>query len=141
MSNAERQAAWRARHRDEISVTVTKKIAEHDALLKECERLRGELAQVQRKLKAAQAAPSVGAPADVAAVLRRAPGPVDATVRERRVTISGTQFFALERLAAHAGLSGRAVIERMVSWADDAVSRSFDDAAGFNRYIDRRNKK
>lgn len=143
MSNAERQAAWRARHRAEKTVTVTKKItADHDALQQECERLRGELAQARRKLEAvSQAAPSVRAPSDVTSVLQRTPGPVDAEAGERRLTISGTRFFALDRLARHSGLSRREVIERMADWADDVVSRSFgDDDAAFNRYIDRRNE-
>jgi len=142
MSNAERQAAWRARQRVEQSVTVTKKIAEQDALQKEYERLRGELAQARRKLEAAHAAPSVGAPSDVAALFQRAPGPVDADAGERRLTISGTRFFALERLAAHFGLSRREVIERLADWADDVVAHSFDDDdAAFNRYVECRNVK
>src|ERR1700722_15546848 len=57
MSNAERQAAWRARHGARAkSVTVTKNIpppAEgDDALVRECEQLRGELARARRKLEA-----------------------------------------------------------------------------------------
>jgi hypothetical protein len=70
---------------------------------------------------------------------------VDAGSGERRLhlTMNGTRIFALERLVAHFGLSRRAVIERMVDWADDTLSRSlYDNEAAFNRYIDRdRNKK
>jgi hypothetical protein len=52
--------------------------------------------------------------------------------------MTGTQFFALERLVANFGLSRRAVIERLIDWADDTLSRSpYDDEAAFNRYIDR----
>jgi hypothetical protein len=151
MSNAERQAAWRARHGARTkSVTVTKNSSSpadaHDVLMRECEQLRVELAQARRELKTvSRAKPSAAAPSDVAAVLGRVPRPEDADSGERRLhlTMNGTRIFALERLVAHFGLSRRAVIERMVDWADDTLSRSlYDDEAAFNRYIDRdRNEK
>src|SRR5579864_6244393 len=77
LSNAERQAAWRARHGARTkSVTVTENIpppAEvHDALVRECEQLRGELAQARRELEAmSRAMPSALPPSDAAAVLGR----------------------------------------------------------------------
>ena len=89
--------------------------------------------------------PSARAPSDVVTVLGRLPRQEDAGSGERRLhlTMTGTQFFALERLVAHFGLSRRAVIERMIDWADDTFSRSlYDNEAAFNRYIDRdRNEK
>jgi hypothetical protein len=57
--------------------------------------------------------------------------------------MNGTRLFALERLVAHFGLSRRAVIERLIDWANDTLSRSlYGDEGAFNRYIDRgRNEK
>jgi len=153
MSNAERQAAWRARHGARTkSVTVTKitppPAGVHDALVQECEQLRGELARARHELEmVSRVTPSSRAPSDVAAVLARLPRPEDAGSGERRLhlTMNGTRVFALERLVAHSGLSRRAVIERLIDWADDTFSRSlYDDEAAFNRYIDRdrnRNEK
>jgi hypothetical protein len=151
MSNAERQAAWRARHGARTkSVTVTENIPPpadgHDTLVRECEQLRSEMVQARRELKTvSRARPSAPAPSDVATVLGRLPRQEDAGSGERHLhlTINGTQFFALERLVAHFGLSRRAVIERLIDWTDDTFSRSlYDDEAAFNRYIDRdRNKK
>ncbi|MFM0456108.1 hypothetical protein PQR21_37555 [Paraburkholderia nemoris] len=151
MSNAERQAAWRARHGARTkSVTVTKNTPPpadtHDALVRECEQLRAELVQARRELKTvSRGKPSARVPSDVATVLRRLPRQEDADSDERRLhlTMTGTQFFALERLASHFGLSRRAVIERLIDWADETFSRSlYDDEAAFNRYIDRdRNEK
>ncbi|SEF11087.1 hypothetical protein SAMN02787142_7642 [Burkholderia sp. WP9] len=56
LSNAERQAAWRARHGARTkSVTVTKNVPTltetHDVLVQECEQLRGELARARRELE------------------------------------------------------------------------------------------
>jgi hypothetical protein len=151
MSNAERQAAWRARHGARAkAVTVTKNIPApanvHDALVRECEHLRDALARARHELEVvSRAAPAGPAPADVVAVLGRLPRSEDADPGERRIqlTLHGARFFALERLVAHFGLSRCAVIERMIDWADDTHSRSlYDDEAAFNRYIDRdRNEK
>jgi hypothetical protein len=115
-------------------------------LVRECEQLRGELARARHELKVASRAPRPGqVPSEAAAVLGRLPRPEDPHSGERRLslTMNGTLVFALERLVAHFGLSRDAVIERLVGWADDALSRSFyDDEAAFNRYIDRdRNEK
>ncbi|MFL9936321.1 hypothetical protein P0D88_46690 [Paraburkholderia sp. RL18-103-BIB-C] len=146
MSNAERQAAWRARDGARTkSVTVTKNIlppaSAHDALVRECEQLRGELERARRKLEtASRATPSDRVPSDVAAVLERLPRPDDADSGERRLNlmINGARIFALERLVARFGLPRRAVIERLIDWADDTLSRSlYEDEAAFNRYIDR----
>jgi hypothetical protein len=149
MSNAERQAAWRARHGARTkSVTVTKNIPApadvHDVLVRECEQLRDALARARHELEVvSRAAPAARAPSDVAAVLGRLPRPEDADSGERRIqlTLHGARFFALERLVVHFGLSRRAVIERMIDWADETMSRSlYDDEAGFNRYVDRNGK-
>jgi hypothetical protein len=100
MSNAERQAAWRARHGTRTkSVTVTKTpppaADAHDALVRECEQLRGELVQARRELKTvSRAKPSARAPSDAAAVLGRLPRQEDADSGERRLhlTMTGTRF-------------------------------------------------
>jgi hypothetical protein len=150
MTGAQRQAAYRERQRAaSINVTVTEIVQlpadAHATLVRECERLRGELAQAQRELKkASRPMPSARAPSDVAAVLERLPRPEDADSGERRLNLAmnGTRFFALERLVAHFGLSRRAVIERMIDWADDTLTKSlYDDDAAFNRYIDRDARK
>jgi len=146
MTGAQRQAAYRARLRAaSINVTVTKiapPTAEaHHALVRECERLRGELAQARRGLADRPPAPQPAhAASDVAQVLGRPPRPDDGDSGERqlRLTMNGTQFFALERLVAHFSLSRPAVIERLIDWADDTLTKSFyDDEVAFNRYIDR----
>ena len=145
MTGAQRQAAYRERLRAaSINVTVTKitqpPAEAHDAM-QECERLRGELAQARRELDAvSQITQQARMPSDVAAVLGRPPKPDNGDSGERRLnlTLKGTQFFALERLVAHFGLSKPAVIERMIDWADDTLTKSlYDDEAAFNRYIDR----
>jgi hypothetical protein len=146
MTGAQRQAAYRERLRaTSINVTVTETagptVEAHDSLVRECERLRGELAQARRDLEAVpRAAPAARASSDVAAVLGRLPRPDDGDSGERRLhlTMKGTQFFALERLAAHFSLSKPAVIDRLIDWADDTLTKSlYDDEAAFNRYIDR----
>jgi hypothetical protein len=146
MTGAQRQAVYRERLRAaSINVTVTENArptAEaHDAIVRECERLRGELAQARRELEAvSREAPAARAPSDVAAVLGRLPRPDDGDSGERRLhlTMRGTQFFALERLVAHFSLSKPAVIERLIDWADDTLTKSlYDDETAFNRYIDR----
>ena len=113
ISNAERQAPWRTlRGARTKSVAVTENIplsAEaHDALVRECEQLRGELVRAQRKLEAvSQTTPPTQAPSDVAVALGRLPRPEDAGSGERRrhLTMNSARFFALERLAARFGLS------------------------------------
>lgn len=146
MTGAQRQAAYRERLRAaSINVTVTENIqppaVAHDAVARECERLRGELAQARRELEAvSRAAPAARTSSDVAEVLGRLPRPDDGDSGERRLhlTMRGTQFFALERLVAHLSLSRRAVIERLIDWADDTLTKSlYDNEAAFNRYIDR----
>jgi hypothetical protein len=145
MTGAQRQAAYRERLRAaSINVTVTKIVTPpaeaHDALVLECERLRGELARARRELEAVPRAAATRAPSDVAAVLGRLPRPDEGDSGERRLhlTMKGAQFFALERLAAHFSLPKPAVIERLIDWADDTLTKSlYDDEAAFNRYIDR----
>lgn len=145
MTNAQRQAAYRQRQRAaSINATVTEIVTlpteAHDALVRECEQLRGELAQVRRELETvSRATPSVRARSDVAAVFGRLP-PEDADSDERRLnlTMNGARVFALERLVAHFGLSRGAVVERLIHWADDTLTKSlYDDEAAFNRYVDR----
>jgi hypothetical protein len=141
MTNAQRQAAYRQRQRAaSINATVTGIVTPpaeaHDALVRECEQLRSELAQLET---VSRATPSVRAPSDVAAILGRLP-PEDADSGERRLnlTMNGARVFALERLVAHFGLSRGAVVERLIDWADDTLTKSlYDDEAAFNRYIDR----
>ena len=144
MTGAQRQAAYRERLRAaSIDVTVTENTrptAEaHDAMVRECERLRGELAQARHELeRVSRAAPAAGAPSVVAAVLGWLPRADDGDSGERRLhlTMKGTQFFALERLVAHFSLSKPAVIERLIDWADDTLTKSlYDDETAFNRYI------
>ncbi|SOE97633.1 hypothetical protein SAMN05414139_10778 [Burkholderia sp. D7] len=151
MTGAQRQSAYRERLRAaSINVTVTE-IAQHpagahDARVRECEQLRGDLAQARRELDGlSRAAPTARVPTDVAGIFERLPRPDDGDSGERRLqlTMKGTRFFALERLAAHFSLSRHAVIEHLIDWADDTLTKSlYDDEAAFNRYIDRdRNKK
>jgi hypothetical protein len=75
MTGAQRQAAYRERLRAaSINVTVTEMVpppaGAHDALLRECERLRGELAQARRELEAAPRTAQPGHALDVAADTR-----------------------------------------------------------------------
>jgi len=102
--------------------------------VRECEQLRGELAQARHEIKALSRATPSGT-SDVAAVLRRLPRPENADSAEQRLhlTMNSDRIFALEWLVAHFGLSRRAVIERLIDWADDKLSRSlYDDEGAFN---------
>jgi hypothetical protein len=143
LTNAQRQAAFRARHRvTGESVTVTKK--EHDALVLECGRLRDALAQAQEPARDAIAPPRRHDAGDrvrpAASAVLVEPVPATAEPDEKRlvVTLGVREHFSLERLAVHHGLTKRAVIERLLWWADDSTVRSFgDDDAAFNRYIKR----
>jgi hypothetical protein len=110
----------------------------------------GDYLQARRELKiVSRAKPSARAPSGAATTLGRLPRQEDADSGERRLHLmmTGTQFFALERLVAHFVLSRRAVIERLIDWADDTFSRSLhddddDDDDAFKHYIDRdRNEK
>lgn len=136
MTGAQRQAAYRDRLRAASMTADT-----HHALVRECERLRGELAQARRGLEeTSRARQPVRYSSDVAEVLGRLPRLDDGDSGERRLrlTMKGTRFFALERLVAHFSLSRPAVIERLIDWADDMLTKSlYDDEAAFNRYIDR----
>ena len=143
LTNAQRQAAYRARHQaDRKSVTVTKK--EHDALVRECEQLREALAQAQRALATserlrAREGEGRGEPS-AAAVLTRPVPPDEAQSDDRRITVTmnGREAFSLPRLEAHFGLARRAVLERLIWWADRSVVQSLgDDDAAFNRYLNR----
>lgn len=144
LTGAQRQAAYRERLRAaSINVTVTENsgppAVAYDTLVRECEQLRGELARRELE-RVSQTTQLARAPSDVAVILGRLPRPDDGDSGERRLnlTMRGTQAFALERLVAHFGLSRGAVIERLIDWADDTLTKSlYDDEAAFNRYIDR----
>lgn len=139
MTNAQRQAAFRARHKADVKpVTVTKN--EYDALALECERLRKELAQARRAVaKPRDRMSGEGAPAVSTVLTARLPADKAESPDKRLiVTINGREVFSLERLEAHYGLPKRAVLERLIWWADRSVVESLgDDAAAFNRYLDR----
>ncbi|MGF6879044.1 hypothetical protein [Paraburkholderia sp. MM5477-R1] len=138
MTNAQRQAAFRARHKaDEKPVTVTKKV--HDELVLECERLRKELTQARRAVAKPRRMPSEGAPAASTVLARALPADEAESDDKRLVTaMNGREFFSLERLAAHHDLSKRAVLERLIWWADQSVVQSIgEDDAAFSRYLNR----
>ncbi|CAB3774672.1 hypothetical protein [Paraburkholderia humisilvae] len=62
----------------------------------------------------------------------------DAQSDDRRlvVTMTGREFFSLRRLAAHYGLPGRAVLERLDRWEDHSVVQSLgEDDTAVNRYL------
>jgi hypothetical protein len=44
----------------------------------------------------------------------------------------------MERLAADIGISKGAAVERLLYWADEAVTRSFLSDDAFNRYLEKR---
>jgi hypothetical protein len=144
LTNAQRQAAFRARQKAAGKpVTVTKK--EHDEVVLECERLREELAQARRAVAERPRRRAGEGVSHAASAVLAQPVPADTTeLDERRlaVTVGGREFFSLERLAAHHGLSKRAVLERLLWWADNSVVRSFgEDEAAFNRYVNLVTKK
>ncbi|WP_254367178.1 hypothetical protein [Paraburkholderia sp. NMBU_R16] len=100
------------------------------------------MAQAQRALAAAErlrAREGRGEPS-AAAVLTRPVPPDEAQSDDRRVavTMNGREVFSLARLEAHFGLARRAVLERLIWWADRSVVQSLgDDDAAFNRYLNR----
>ncbi|MEQ5843005.1 hypothetical protein N0A02_26475 [Paraburkholderia acidicola] len=145
MSNAERQAAFRARRAAEgKTVTVTKNIPAvvdgYDELVRENDRLREELARVRRERKPVV---DVSAGLGVLPVLDavRQPVPDRQLLGRQRfgVTVDYASLCALKRLAVDAGLSTGVVVERLLYWADVGVLRSFGaDTDAFNRYLDRK---
>jgi hypothetical protein len=139
LTNAQRQAAFRARHKTaEESVTVTKK--KHEELVLECERLREELAQARRAVAKHRRREVGEGVLHAASMVLAQPVPDTTELDEKRlvVTLGVREYFSLERLAVHFGLPKRAVIERLLWWADDSIVRSFgDDDAAFNRYLKR----
>jgi hypothetical protein len=140
LTNAQRQAAYRARHKaDEKPVTVTKN--EYDALALECERLRGELAKARRAIAERPRRGASEGVSDAASAVLAQPVPADdAGSDDKRlvVTMNGREFFSLQRLEAHYGLPKRAVLERLIWWTDRSVVQFFgDDDAAFNGYLNR----
>lgn len=149
MTNAQRQAAFRARRKATANtVTVTENspspVGGHEDLVLECERLREALEKARRvATRAPRRAARDDAPhAAVDALARPLPGKGDQDDRRLALTLNGREFFSLERLAAHHGLPKRAVLERLIWWADHRIVQSFgEDDAAFNRYVDRVTKK
>jgi len=150
MTNAQRQAAYRARRKAAGSVvTVTKNAAVcadgYDELVLECDRLRELLAQARRSAAPpSQHLTSNFAESGASGVLAQSLPPDELGLDDRRLnlTVAGREFFSLERLAAHFGLSKREVIERLIWSADARVSQSFgNDNAAFNRYVEKVTKK
>jgi hypothetical protein len=144
LTNAQRQAAFRARRKAAgKAVTVTKK--DYDEIVLEHERLREALAQARRALAEASHHPARdGAPhAALDALVHPVPADQgDLDDRQLALTVNSREFFSLERLAAHCGLSKRAVLERLLWWADRSVVLSFgEDDVAFNRYVDSVTKK
>jgi hypothetical protein len=142
LSNAQRQAAFRARHKgQEKSVTVTKNIADaYDDLVIENERLREELARLRRQVESAGGA-SVGRGSLVVTDALREPIPVvGGAVGDCRlgVTVALSARYAMERLAADIGIPKGVAVERLLFWADEAVLRSFLSDDAFNRYLEKR---
>ncbi|WP_211708655.1 hypothetical protein [Paraburkholderia aspalathi] len=139
MTNAQRQAAFRARHKAAgKSVTVTKN--RHDELVLECERLREELAQARRAVAKPRRREAGEGVLHAASAVLVQPVPDTTEPDEKRlvVTLGVREYFSLERLAVHYGLPKRAVVERLLWWADHSVVHSFgDDDAAFNRYVNR----
>ncbi|WP_256982418.1 hypothetical protein [Caballeronia sordidicola] len=139
MTNAQRQAAFRLRHRASgESVTVTEK--KHDELVLECERLRDALAQARHAVAPLRrrARGDAVLPAASAVLVEPVPAATDPDEKRLVVTLGVREYFSLDRLALHHGLTKRAVIERLLWWADASIVRSFgDDDAAFNRYVNR----
>ncbi|WP_063533139.1 hypothetical protein [Burkholderia sp. MSMB1589WGS] len=158
LTNAQRQAAYRARRKASGNpVTVTKNIPPaadgYDELVMENERLREELAQLRRDLEASKrkasgeqrSRTSVVHEVDWVRRVVRLPlcGSEDYDRRRFSFTFDERAYFALDRLAVDAGISKADVVERLAFWADELMLGSFrDDVAAFNRYLDRgRNEK
>ena len=150
MTNAQRQAAYRARRKAAGSVVTVTKMATvcadgYDELVLECDRLREALAQARRSA----ASPSqhvtnnfVASGASRILAHRLPPDGLALDDRRLNLTVAGREFFSLERLAAHFRLSKREVIERLIWSADERVSQSFgNDDAAFNRYVEKVTKK
>ncbi|KGD39178.1 hypothetical protein [Burkholderia pseudomallei] len=144
LTNAQRQAAYRARRKASGNpVTVTKNIPAaadgYDELVMENERLREELTQLRRDLEVSKRKARDGQRSRTSVVHE-----VD-WVRRRRFsfTFDERAYFALDRLAVDAGISKADVVERLAFWADELMLKSFrDDVAAFNRYLYRgRNEK
>ena len=142
LSNAQRQAAFRARHKGQAKpVTVTKNVADaYDDLVIENERLREELARLRRQVESAGGA-SVGRGSLVVTDALREPIPVvGGAVGDCRlgVTVALSARYAMERLAADIGIPKGVAVERLLYWADEAVTRSFLSDDAFNRYLEKR---
>ncbi|WP_158660635.1 hypothetical protein [Paraburkholderia hospita] len=98
---------------------------------KQLAQARHEIARSRDRMAAEPAVPTVLAkpvPADEA----------ESDDKRLVVTMNGREFFSLQRLEAHYGVPKRAVLERLIWWADRGVVQSFgDDDAAFTRYLSR----
>jgi hypothetical protein len=106
----------------------------------ECERLRQELAQARREIVKPRHHMSGGAESAASAVLVQSLPADEAESDAKRLAtmMNGREFFSLQRLEAHYGLSRRAVLERLIWWADRSVVQSLgEDDAAFNCYLNR----
>ncbi|OXC76223.1 hypothetical protein [Caballeronia sordidicola] len=103
----------------------------------ECERLREALAQARRAAPVRRRARGDGVlPAASAVLVEPVPAASEPDEKRLVVTLGAREYFSLDRLALHHGLTKRAVLERLLWWADDSIVRSFgDDDAAFNRYV------
>ncbi|MFP3504831.1 hypothetical protein [Burkholderia sp. SIMBA_062] len=153
MTNAQRQAAYRARNKAIGNpVTVTRNIPAaadgYDELVLENDRLREELAQVRRDLEAvkcqivgAQRSPQPAGQGviTVTDAVREAIPAHSQLGRRRKLTFTVDEAMrcALERLAADGGVSEADALERLVYWADESVWKSFVSDEKFNRYLER----
>ena len=154
LSNAQRQAAFRARHKgQEKPVTVTKNVADaYDDLVIENDRLREELAAAQaalrlgvREVESLRRESADGAFVGqgslvVTDALREQIPVVRGAVGDCRlgVTVALSARYAMERLAADIGIPKGVAVERLLYWADEAVLRSFLSDDAFNRYLEKR---
>ncbi len=157
LSNAQRQAAFRSRHKGQAkTVTVTTNVSSiadgYDDLVLGNDRLREELAAAQaalrlgvREVESLRREPAngafVGRGSLVVTEALREPIPVGrGAVGDCRlgVTVALSARYAMERLAADIGISKGAAVERLLYWADEAVTRSFLSDDAFNCYLEKR---
>ncbi|WP_082721125.1 hypothetical protein [Burkholderia sp. ABCPW 14] len=148
MTNAERQAAHRARRQAAGKpVTVTKNIPAaadgYDELVMANEQLREELRQarldleeVKREAVGGQRSQEpVGRGVIVVTDVVRESIPARSCLGRRKLsfTVDEAMRRALERLAADVGISKADALERLVYWANESVMKSFLSDEEFKR--------